>query len=186
LISAVSSVRWATSRSDFECGNAVSCRSRGGQKPVDKKYASIQYVSFVRAVMSVDTRIEQAPRRHPTVPPQDTKYTHPPVGRRSCAGIYNHAAAFSPRFPMLYACVLVGNAKRSPSNVFPLLCGCHVSPRPLSLSINSGWCLMMTEMLKVWSIGRKSAGKVDQVPPRAPCTEEHAVTVVRYYSEGGA
>ena len=76
--------------------------------------------------------------------------------------------------------------KRSPSNVFPLLCGCYVSPRPLSLSINSGWCLVMTEMLKVWSIGRKSAGKVDQVPPRAPCTEEHAVTVFRYYSEGGA
>ena len=44
----------------------------------------------------------------------------------------------------------------------------------------------MTEMLIVGSIGRKLAGKVDQVPPRAPCTEEHAVTVFRYYSEGGA
>ena len=84
--------------------------------------------------------------------------------------------------------MLIGirKGKRSPSNVFPLLCGCYVSPRPLSLSINSGWCLVMAEMLKVWSIGRKSAGKVDQVPPRAPCTEEHAVTVFRYYSEGGA
>ena len=39
-------------------------------------------------------------------------------------------------------------------------------------------------MLKVWSIGRKSAGKVVQVPLRAPRTEEHAVTVFRYYSEG--
>ena len=44
----------------------------------------------------------------------------------------------------------------------------------------------MTEMLIVGSIGRKLAGKVDQVPPRAPCTEEHAVTVFRYCSEGGA
>ena len=78
----------------------------------------------------------------------------------------------------------IGNGRRV--TLFSLLCGCHVSPRPLSLSINSGWCLVMTEMLKVWSIGRKSAGKVDQVPPRAPCTEEHAVTVFRYYSEGGA
>jgi hypothetical protein len=33
------------------------------------------------------------------VPPQIIKYTHP-LGRRSCAGIYNHAAAFSPRYPI--------------------------------------------------------------------------------------
>ena len=82
-------------------------------------------------------------------------------------------------------------------NAFLLLCGCYVIPRPLSLSINSGWCLVMTEMLKVWSIGRKSAGKVDQVQPRRPSTlhcclsvlaltEEHAVTLFCYYSEGGA
>ena len=40
---------------------------------------------------SVDTRIEQAPRRHPTVPPQVTTSTRTPLGRRSCAGIHNHS-----------------------------------------------------------------------------------------------
>ena len=42
--------------------------------------------------------------------------------------------------------MLIGirKGKRSPSNVFPLLCGCYVSPRPLSQSIITGWCLVMT------------------------------------------
>ena len=38
----------------------------------------------------------------------------------------------------------VDRVTRLPSNVFPLLCGCYVSPRPLSQSIITGWCLVMT------------------------------------------